>query len=60
MFSVSFPFRLEFLGDAVLGYVVTVYLYHRHKEFDPGIVPLVMGYPIRLLFYLSGLFFFVY
>ncbi|VDP91018.1 unnamed protein product [Echinostoma caproni] len=28
--------RFEFLGDAVLGYLITVYLYHEHVEFDPG------------------------
>ncbi|KER20115.1 hypothetical protein T265_11263 [Opisthorchis viverrini] len=28
--------RLEFLGDAVLGYVITIYLYEKHVEFDPG------------------------
>ncbi|TPP64553.1 hypothetical protein FGIG_07066, partial [Fasciola gigantica] len=27
---------LEFLGDAVLGYVVTVDLYRHHEDFDPG------------------------
>ncbi|CAL8107677.1 unnamed protein product [Calicophoron daubneyi] len=28
--------RLEFLGDAVLGYVVTINLYNQHTEYDPG------------------------
>ncbi|CAI2738648.1 unnamed protein product, partial [Dicrocoelium dendriticum] len=27
---------LEFLGDAVLGYIITVYLYRTHVDFDPG------------------------
>ncbi|KAF6775028.1 hypothetical protein AHF37_05656 [Paragonimus kellicotti] len=28
--------RLEFLGDAVLGYVITICLYKKHIDFNPG------------------------
>lgn len=30
--------RLEFLGDAVLDYLITVHLYHRYPGLSPGLL----------------------
>lgn len=30
--------RLEFLGDAVLDYLITEHIYHKHPELSPGLL----------------------